>query len=89
MGDAWSVGMVSEEVKEPTELGIDILLGRERFRRNRTSSARTLGLDRRARPHRVIGEISGGDTTARLDRVLANMQIQKKEFDDVGTPTDP
>jgi len=37
MGDAWSVGMVSEEVKEPTEqLGIDILLGRERFRRNRT-----------------------------------------------------
>jgi hypothetical protein len=28
--------MVSEEVKEPTELGIEILLGRERFRRNRT-----------------------------------------------------
>ena len=33
--------------------------------------------------YRVIGEISGGDTAARLDRVLANMQIQKKEFDDV------
>ena len=33
--------------------------------------------------YRVIGEISGGDTTARLDRVLANMRIQKKEFDDV------
>jgi len=33
--------------------------------------------------YRVIGEISGGDTATRLDRVLASMQIQKKEFDDV------
>jgi len=47
------------------------------------SSARTLGLDRRARRHRVIGEISGGDTAIRLDRVLADMRIQKQEFDDV------
>jgi len=47
------------------------------------SSARTLGLDSRARRHRVIGEISGGDTASRLDRVLASMRIQKKEFDDI------
>jgi hypothetical protein len=33
--------------------------------------------------YRVSGEISGGDTATRLDRVLANMRIQKKEFDDV------
>ena len=47
------------------------------------SSARTLGLDRRARRHRVIGEIAGGDTTTGLERVLASMRIQKTEFDDV------
>ena len=28
--------------------------------------------------YRVIGEISGGDTASRLDRVLASMRIQKK-----------
>ena len=33
--------------------------------------------------YRVIGEISDGDTAAGLDRVLASMRIQKKEFDDV------
>ena len=33
--------------------------------------------------YRVSGEISGGDTDTRLHRVLANMQIPKKEFDDV------
>ena len=47
------------------------------------SSARTLGLDRRARRHRVIGEISGADAATGLERVLASMRIQKKEFDDV------
>jgi hypothetical protein len=33
--------------------------------------------------YRVSAEISGGDTATRLDRVLACMRIQKKEFDDV------
>ena len=33
--------------------------------------------------YRVIGEISGGDTATGLERVLASMRIQKKEFDDV------
>ena len=33
--------------------------------------------------YRVIGEISGGDTVSRLERVLSSMRIQKKEFDDV------
>jgi hypothetical protein len=33
--------------------------------------------------YRVSAEISGGDTASRLDRVLASMRIQKKEFDDV------
>jgi hypothetical protein len=33
--------------------------------------------------YRVGAEISRGDTATRLDRVLASMQIQKKEFDDV------
>ena len=33
--------------------------------------------------YRVIGEISAGDTATRLDRVLANMRITKREFDDV------
>jgi len=33
--------------------------------------------------YRVIGEISGGDTVTGLERVLANMRIQKKELDDV------
>jgi hypothetical protein len=33
--------------------------------------------------YRVIGEISGGDTATRLERVLTSMRIQKKEFDDV------
>ena len=33
--------------------------------------------------YRVIGEISGGDTASRLERVLTSMRIQKKEFDDV------
>ena len=32
---------------------------------------------------RVKTEISGDDTASRLDRVLANMQIPRKEFDDV------
>ena len=34
--------------------------------------------------YRVSGEISDGDTATGLDRVLASMRIQKKEFDDVG-----
>ena len=33
--------------------------------------------------YRVSGEISGGDTATRLDRVLAKMRIAKREFDDV------
>ena len=33
--------------------------------------------------YRVSAEILAGDTATRLDRVLANMRIQKKEFDDV------
>jgi hypothetical protein len=33
--------------------------------------------------YRAKAEISGRDTASRLDRVLANMRIQKKEFDDV------
>jgi len=33
--------------------------------------------------YRVSAEISGGDTANRLDRVLASMQIPKKEFADV------
>ena len=33
--------------------------------------------------YRVSAEISGGDTAARLDHVLASMRIQKKEFEDV------
>ena len=34
--------------------------------------------------YRVSAEISGGDTaTTGLERVLASMRIQKKEFDDV------
>jgi hypothetical protein len=31
--------------------------------------------------YRVSAEISGGDTATRLDRVLANMRIAKREFD--------
>jgi len=30
LGDAWSVVMVNEEVKQHTERGIDLSLGRER-----------------------------------------------------------
>jgi hypothetical protein len=33
--------------------------------------------------YRVSAEISGGDTATRLERVLTNMRIQRKEFDDV------
>jgi hypothetical protein len=33
--------------------------------------------------YRVSGEISGDDTATGLERVLANMRIQKKEFEDV------
>jgi hypothetical protein len=33
--------------------------------------------------YRVSGEISGGDSATGLDRVLASMRIQKREFDDV------
>jgi len=32
---------------------------------------------------RVKAEIAGGDTASRPDRVLANMRIPKKEFDDL------
>ena len=32
---------------------------------------------------RVKAEIAGGDTATRLERVLTNMRIQRKEFDDV------
>ena len=38
--------------------------------------------------YRVIGEISGGDATG-LDRVLANMRIAKREFDDVTETYEP
>jgi hypothetical protein len=33
--------------------------------------------------YRVKAEILTGDSASRLDRVLANMRIPKKEFDDV------
>ena len=39
--------------------------------------------------YRVSAEISGGDTATRLDRVLANMRIAKREFDDVTNTYEP
>ena len=39
--------------------------------------------------YRVSAEILGGDTATGLDRVLANMRIPKKEFDDVTDTYEP